>query len=251
MMHASDHAHGKVDLNKAEFLMQDLFQPYADSLSTSPPDFAALVEAVLNWVCNIQGEDQTKREIARLGEELGRFYPEDRLYEDRTNYLIALYLFSPSYDGVHYRSSPYENFCRAALTDRFSAIKDQQMFLSPYHSLFMVKKSNQSQLSLHDLFTDKEQIIYMQGNASPAFQKGSLFQSLIFLWQDQWHLSNGFVFHPSEALKCIRKFLKAHPLGAKEGNTRLDLLKKLATIHMAHYRLQHVSPLKIYQQRLV
>jgi hypothetical protein len=251
MIHSSDYAQRKVDLTKTQFPIHHLFHPYAASLESSPPDFAALVESILNWVCHTQGEDLTKSEIASLGDELGKFYPEDRLYEDRTNYLIALYLFSPSHDGIHLRSSPYENFCRAALTDRFSTFDDQQMFVAPHHSLFMVKKSHQHQLILTDLFTDKEHLVCLQAQASPAFQKGSLFQSLLFRWQSKWHLSNGFVFHPPESLKCIRKFLQSHPLQGKEGNTRLIILKKLAAIHMAHYRLQHVSPLKIYQQRLV
>lgn len=235
--------------------IQTFYEKYLDLVKASPIDPKAITDCLIDWYCHYFGEAALKNQHSALTLELGKFHPEDALYEDRTAYILNMILFSEQ-TSQDILASPYEVFCRDLLKTLRPELSATEIFFEPIHSVFSVKKSKKAEVQLIDLFSNKT--IYLkfsdQSKEALAFLEKSLIQTILFEFEANFYFNPGCIFHPHGTLKTIQKFISHQPIHDELGGILLKdkttVLKRLAATQLNHFRLSHVPPEKIYGQRL-
>lgn len=236
----------------------EAFRKYLGLVSAVDIDVEEVMDCLIEWYCRHIGEERLKEMHAGLVNELGRIHPEDDVFENRTRYVLNLLLFSQaSAPGMH--ASPYEVFSRelmrsgAVLADSARGHAGGSLFFEPFHSIYAVKKSRSGQVNLLDLFSRGTIKVTLMPERKEhlAFPEKSVVQTFILKLGQNFHFTQGCIFHPPGTLKMIRGFIAAKAgKNTLAGNDKTDVLKKLAAAQLSHYRLSHVRPEMIYGQRL-
>ncbi len=234
---------------------QPFYQSYLSLIKEPNIDIKGVSDCLIGWYCDFFGELALKNKHSELTGELGRFHPEDSLYEDRTAYILNLILFSePSSQDLP--ASPYEIFCRELLRTMKPETPITNLFFQPCHSVFAVKRSKKNAVRLLDLFNKQVINLSLQDNKQEhlAFSEKALIQTILFNFHGHYLFSSGYIFHDQGALKTIQKYIASQRLQDEHGESlvkdKASVLKRLAATQLNHYRLSHVPAEKIYIQRL-
>ena len=124
-------------------------------------------------------------------------------YTNRINCFLNWFLFD--WPSPKNSASPYKLILLELKKDIYSL---EHFQLIPHlHSLFEYIKSSNNEIVIRDLFTKKKYFVKM----SPLYiEKGTYFETRIFLINKEQMLSNYFIYHPKEANRLIYQKIREH-----------------------------------------
>lgn len=211
------------------------------------------LEYIINWAVETYGQEafsKAKKEFYLLA---GKFFYDDTNYNQRVHYFLDYFLFerkmSDHLSNLN-SESPYYEFINSdffALSKHADEIKKSILdFRGSKHSIFVVKKSNLSELTIVDLLTnEKIKVTPMEGQTFQGLDKGQVFQSFIYSWKGSNLLSKGIVLHPCESWSVIIKTCKLHR--KNQNNQSFALISKLAKLQIES-KIRKPQAIKMFYQ---
>ena len=133
----------------------------------------------------------------------GEIYEDDKSYESRMGMFLEWYVFDrvdPSKDLTIFESIINEN---RETWPQF-LLEIYEGFTTNIHGLFYIKKIRNESVSVVNLF-DNEKYDVVEPDAKLHFNKNDLFEGRLVPYQNAYHFTGNFCFHPGKAEKFIRK----------------------------------------------
>jgi len=133
----------------------------------------------------------------------GEIYEDDKSYESRMAMFLEWYVFDrvdPGKDLTILESIINEN---RETWPQFS-LEIYEGFTTNVHGLFYIKKIRNESVSVVNLF-DNEEYDVVEPDAKLHFNKNDLFEGRLVPYQNAYHFTGNFCFHPGKTEKFIRK----------------------------------------------
>ena len=133
----------------------------------------------------------------------GEIYEDDKSYESRMAMFLEWYVFDrvdPGKDITILESIINEN---RETWPQF-LLEIYEGFTTNVHGLFYIKKIRNESVSVVNLF-DNEKYDVVEPDAKLHFNKNDLFEGRLVPYQNAYHFTGNFSFHPEKAEKFIRK----------------------------------------------
>lgn len=157
--------------------------------------------------------------------ETGEIYEDDKSYNSRMALFLEWYLFD------NYAADSSKTILETLLEDNpeawdsdkfniYNAIKES------IQALFQVKKVKDDSVKVLNLFTDETYLV-QEKDSRLIFRKNDIFQGRVIFFQEQFHFTGNFCFHPEKTHKYIKPEIKTI------SKTLIQYKKDLATIEKA------------------
>ena len=136
----------------------------------------------------------------------GEVYEDDKSYESQMALFLEWYIFD-RVDPAGGRTilETIVDKGRENLAPNFLKIFDG--FVSNIHSLFAVKKIREHSIKVVNLF-DNEQYEVIEPVVKLLFSKNDLFEGRLLPYDNSYHFTGSFCFHPENSKKFIRREIK-------------------------------------------
>ena len=136
----------------------------------------------------------------------GNIYEDDKSYESRIALFLEWYIFdriSPKTDQILLEVIIYEN------RENWSPTMMQkfEQFTNNIHGLFIVKKIREHSIKIFNLFNNQT---YEVNQSFPKliFSKSIVFEGRLISYDDMYHFTGSFCFHPLKAKNYIKGKIK-------------------------------------------
>jgi hypothetical protein len=222
---------------------------------TEQPFLSDLTEALVVWTKEHLGQEQFITALGDFHRLAGTFNFDDPFYHERTSYFLDYFSYQRplnTCDGAEGASqTPLGVFLASHAKEKIGLperVTNSFHQLADYrHSIFDVVKVLPEACIVKDLIS--KQRIEISGQGQSFFRqtpKPLIFQSFIFNFNGQNHVSKGIIFHSSEATKYIRSNIK---LAIKARDfSQTNLLFLLAKQNLSFTRLKRISAKTAYSQ---
>lgn len=207
-------------------------------------DIDRCLETVIDWVNRDFGMNALVQAKEEFFWKTGKVFYDDEFFAQRMGYFIDFFLFqrplavaNPALAGM----TPIQAYCELFASDRGWPLKDAR------HSLFSVQKVKEQEMYIVDMLCDEKYTISKRENETfRGVTKKQVFQGFVYVESTRNLLSRGLVFHPTEAVSGIKKFLKRAK--KERGFDEMNFLARLARQQLRQLRHRHVDPKLIYAE---
>jgi len=238
-----------------ELNLSALGVPEKDSERSRDCPIDAILDQLIGWAASTFGEEELVAAKEEFFWKTGKVFYDDTFYNTRMVYFQDYFLFQrPLGHGTNkfVGKIPFELFLETyePPTNTENHSHDPLLFSKTHHSIFQVTKVRPDEVILADLLdrSNKLTVSVRAAQSFKAIRKKDLFQGFIYEVDGVRYLSEGLVFHPSEASSLVKKMLKKE--SSSTLSDRLRCLARLAHLQIRHLRHLHVHPKRIYDDPL-
>jgi hypothetical protein len=138
--------------------------------------------------------------------ETGEIYEDDNSYNSRMAlflewYLLDNYIMDKSQTPLEIILNEYSIFLPA------KRIENYKYFTKSIQGLFIAKKIKNEIVKVINLFTDETYLV-QEKDSRLFFRKNDIFQGRLVFFQDQYHFTGNFCFHPEKSHEYVKQEVK-------------------------------------------
>jgi hypothetical protein len=179
------------------------------------------LEQLFEFAAKAIPSDQILEAKKAYQKETGEIYEDDNSYNSRMALFLEWYLFD---DYIADKSqTPLETLIEEN-PDAWSGDKLEiyKCITQSIQALFQVKKIKGESVKILNLFTDETYLV-QEKDSRLIFRKGDIFQGRLIYFQEQFHFTGNFCFHPDKTHKYIKQEVKI--INKDQAGDRKDLVK--------------------------
>ena len=167
--------------------------------------------------------------------ETGTIYEDDKSYDSRMALFLEWYLFN------NYAPKSSKTVLQVLLENNSEEINSDKLKIyksisESIQSLFLIQKVYDGSLKTINLFTGETYLV-QEKNSRLIFRKNDIFQGRIIYFQNQFHFTGNFCFHPERIYKYIKPEINL--IAKKLKQYKKDLAKTEKILLKAKTKLNH------------
>jgi hypothetical protein len=153
--------------------------------------------------------------------ESGETYEDDSSYHSRMALFLEWYLFD---NFITEKSqTPIEILIKEnSISLSTERLENYKSFTKSIQGLFIVKKIKNETIKVINLFTDETYLV-QEKDSHLFFRKNDIFQGRLIFFQQKFHFTGNFCFHPKKTHKYIKQEVKL--INKAQSVNRKDLVK--------------------------
>jgi hypothetical protein len=179
------------------------------------------LEQLFEFAAKAIPSDQILEAKKAYQKETGEIYEDDNSYNSRMALFLEWYLFDDYI--VEKSQTPLEILIKenpdAWNSDKLEIYKS---ITESIQGVFLVKKIKDETVKVSNLFTDESYLV-KEKDSRLIFRKGDIFQGRLIYFQEQFHFTGNFCFHPEKTHKYIKQEVKI--INKAQAGDRKDLVK--------------------------
>lgn len=153
--------------------------------------------------------------------ETGEIYEDDNSYNSRMALFLEWYLFDNYI--TEKLLSPLEILIKEnSLSLSTERLENYKIFTKSIQGLFIVKKNKNESVKVINLFTDETYLV-QEKDSRLFFRKNDIFQGRLIFFQEQFHFTGNFCFHPKKTNEYVKQEVKL--INKAQSRYRKDLVK--------------------------
>jgi hypothetical protein len=180
-----------------------------------------ILEQLFEFAAKAIPSDQILEAKKAYQKETGEIYEDDKSYNSRMALFLEWYLFDDYI--VEKAQTPLEILIEenpdAWSSDKLEIYKS---ITKSIQGLFLVKKIKDETVKVLNLFTDETYLV-KEKDSRLIFRKNDIFQGRLIHFQEQFHFTGNFCFHPEKTHKYIKQEVKI--INKAQAGDRKDLVK--------------------------
>ena len=153
--------------------------------------------------------------------ETGEIYEDDNSYNSRMALFLEWYLFDDY--KVEKAKTPLETLIEENPevwdSDKLEIYKS---FTKSIQGLFIVKQVKKETVKVINLFADETYLV-QEKDSRLIFRKNDIFQGRLIFFQEQFHFTGNFCFHPEKTHKYVKQEVKI--INKAQAGDRKDLVR--------------------------
>jgi hypothetical protein len=180
-----------------------------------------LLEQLFEFAAKTIPSEQISKAKKAYQKETGEIYEDDNSYNSRMALFLEWYLF----DNYNLEKSKttleilLENFFKLLPIEKYEIYKS---FTKSIQGLFIVKRIKNETVKVINLFTDETYLV-QEKDSRLFFRKKDIFQGRLVFFQEQFHFTGNFCFHPEKSHEYIKQEVKL--INKVQSGDRKDLVK--------------------------
>ena len=180
-----------------------------------------ILEQLFEFAAKAIPSDQILEAKKAYQKETGEIYEDDNSYNSRMALFLEWYLFD---DYITEKSQTPLEILIEENPDAWNSDKLEIYKSIPksIQGLFLVKKIKDETVKVLNLFTD-ETYLAQEKDSRLIFGKNDIFQGRLIFFQEQFHFTGNFCFHPEKTHKYIKQEVKI--INKAQAGDRKDLTK--------------------------
>jgi len=153
--------------------------------------------------------------------ETGEIYEDDKFYNSRMALFLEWFLFD---NYIEEKSqSPLEILIEEhSQSWNSDKLRIYRNLTESIQGLFLIKKIKDESIKVSNLFTDETYLV-QEKDARLFFGKNDIFQGRLIFFQEQFHFTGNYCFHPEKTHKYIRQEVKL--ISKAQAGDRKELAK--------------------------
>jgi hypothetical protein len=183
-----------------------------------------LLEQLFEFAAKTFPSEQILEAKKSYQKETGEIYEDDNSYNSRMALFLEWYLFDNYI--IEKSKTPLE-----IIIDEYSIflsterIENYKNFTKSIQGLFIVKKIKNETVKVINLFTDETYLV-QEKDSRLFFRKNDIFQGRLIFFQEQFHFTGNFCFHPEKAHKYVKQEVKLINKAQFQDRNNLSKIKK-------------------------
>jgi hypothetical protein len=166
--------------------------------------------------------------------ETGEIYEDDDSYNSRMALFLEWYLFD------HYIMEKLQTPLEIIIEQNSQFLTTEKheiykIFTKSIQGIYIVKKIKNETIKVINLFTDKTFLV-QEKDSRLFFKKNDIFQGRLIFFQEQFHFTGNFCFHPEKTHKYVKQEVKL--INKAQSEDRKDLAKINNSILKANKKLE-------------
>ncbi|MBT4259939.1 MAG: hypothetical protein HOD90_08505 [Nitrospina sp.] len=180
-----------------------------------------ILEQLFEFAAKAIPSDQILEAKKAYQKETGEIYEDDKSYNSRMALFLEWYLFD---DYITEKAQTPLEILIEENPDAWNRDKLEIYKSIPesIQGLFLVKKIKDETVKVLNLFTD-ETYLAQEKDSRLIFGKNDIFQGRLIFFQEQFHFTGNFCFHPEKTHKYIKQEVKI--INKAQAGDRKDLTK--------------------------
>jgi hypothetical protein len=180
-----------------------------------------ILEQLFEFAAKAIPSDQILEAKKAYQKETGEIYEDDKSYNSRMALFLEWYLFD---DYITEKSQTPLEILIEENPDAWNSDKLEIYKSIPksIQGLFLVKKIKDETVKVLNLFTDETYMV-IEKDSRLIFRKNDIFQGRLIFFQEQFHFTGNFCFHPEKTHKYIKQEVKI--INKAQAGDRKDLAK--------------------------
>jgi hypothetical protein len=180
-----------------------------------------ILEQLFEFAAKTIPSDQILEAKKTYQKETGEIYEDDSSYNSRMALFLEWYLF----DNYILEKSQttlealIEEFSGFLTIEKYEIYKS---FTKSIQGLYIVKKIKNETVKVINLFTDETYQV-QEKDSRLFFRKNDIFQGRLIFFQEQFHFTGNFCFHPAKTHKYVKQEVKS--INKSQSEDRKDLVK--------------------------
>jgi len=179
-----------------------------------------ILEQLFEFAAKAIPSDQILEAKKAYQKETGEIYEDDNSYDSRMALFLEWYLFDDYTVGKS--QTPLEILIEenpnAWNNDKLEIYKS---ITKSIQGLFLVKKIKDETVKVLNLFTDEIYLAH-EKDSRLIFRKNDIFQGRLIFFQEQFHFTGNFCFHPEKTHKYVKQEVKV--INKAQSGDRKDLV---------------------------
>jgi hypothetical protein len=165
-----------------------------------------MLEQLFEFAAKAIPSDQILEAKKAYQKETGEIYEDDNSYNSRMALFLEWYLFDNYI--IKKSQTPLE-----MLIQEFSIFLSNQrieiykIFTKSIQGLFIVKKTKIETVKVINLFTDEAYLV-QEKDSRLFFRKNDIFQGRLIFFEEQFHFTGNFCFHPKKSNEYVKQEVK-------------------------------------------
>ena len=180
-----------------------------------------ILEQLFEFAAKAIPSDQILEAKKAYQKETGEIYEDDNSYNSRMALFLEWYLFD---DYITEKSQTPLEILIEENPDAWNSDKLEiyKSITESIQALFLVKKVKDENVKVLNLFTDETYLV-KEKDSRLIFRKNDIFQGRLIFFQEQFHFTGNFCFHPEKTHKYIKQEVKI--INKAQAGDRKDLTK--------------------------
>lgn len=185
-----------------------------------------ILEQLFEFAAKAIPSDQILEAKKAYQKETGEIYEDDKSYNSRMALFLEWYLFD---DYITEKSQTPLEILIEENPDAWNSDKLEIYKSIPksIQGLFLVKKIKDEAVKVLNLFTDETYLV-KEKDSRLIFRKNDIFQGRLIFFQEQFHFTGNFCFHPEKTHKYIKQEVKI--INKAQAGDRKDLVNLKKTL---------------------
>jgi hypothetical protein len=179
------------------------------------------LEQLFEFAAKAIPSDQILEAKKTYQKETGEIYEDDKSYNSRMALFLEWYLFD---DYITEKSQTPLEILIEENPDAWNRDKLEiyKSITASIQALFLIKKVKDESVKVLNLFTDETYLVN-EKDSRLIFRKNDIFQGRLIFFQEQFHFTGNFCFHPEKTHKYIKQEVKI--INKAQAGDRKDLVK--------------------------
>jgi hypothetical protein len=179
------------------------------------------LEQLFEFTAKAITSDQILEAKKAYQKETGEIYEDDNSYNSRMALFLEWYLFDNYI--MEKSKTPLE-----IILDEYSMLQSSEknklfkIFTKSIQGLFIVKRIKNETVKVINLFNDETYLV-QEKDSRMFFRKNDIFQGRLVIFQEQFHFTGNFCFHPKKTHDYVKQEVK--PINKEQSGHRKDLVK--------------------------
>lgn len=165
-----------------------------------------ILEQLFEFAAKAIPSDQILEAKKAYQKETGEIYEDDNSYNSRMALFLEWYLFD------NYIAEKSKTPLEILIEENPDAWNSEQLEIykcitKSIQGLFIVKKIKDETVKVVNLFTDETYLVH-EKDSRLIFRKNDIFQGRLIFFQEQFHFTGNFCFHPEKTHRYIKQEVK-------------------------------------------
>jgi hypothetical protein len=162
-----------------------------------------ILEELFEFAAKTFPSNQISKAKKAYQKETGEIYEDDNSYNSRMALFLEWYLFDNYI--IEKSKTPLE-----IILDEYSIFLSNQkennykIFTKSIQGIFIIKKIKNETVKVINLFTDETYLV-QEKDSRLFFRKNDIFQGRLVFFQEQFHFSGNFCFHPEKTHDYVKQ----------------------------------------------
>jgi len=180
-----------------------------------------ILEQLFEFAAKAIPSDQILEAKKAYQKETGEIYEDDKFYNSRMALFLEWFLFD---NYIEEKSqSPLEILIEEnSQSWNSDKLRIYRNLTESIQGLFLIKKIKDESIKVSNLFTDETYLV-QEKDARLFFGKNDIFQGRLIFFQEQFHFTGNYCFHPEKTHKYIRQEVKL--ISKAQAGDRKELAK--------------------------
>jgi hypothetical protein len=178
-----------------------------------------ILEELFDFAAKAIPSDQILKAKKTYQKETGNIYEDDNSYNSRMALFLEWYLFD------YYIVEKSKTTLEILIEENSDAWENNNLEIyksitKSIQGLFIAKKIKNETVKVINLFTDETYLV-QEKDSRLFFRKNDIFQGRLIFFQEQFHFTGNFCFHPEKTHKYVKQ--EAKLINKAQSSDRKDL----------------------------